>query len=72
MSKMRKSLAVLSSAITPILLAHSAVFAGVTLLPINQPDDGNFQATGPLEWPASSIGAQPAISSGTKLTFTVP
>jgi PEP-CTERM motif len=62
MSKMRKSLAVLSSAIAPILLAGSSASAGVNL---------NLVTTLPTEWPNSTIGAIPVVDSGTS-TATIP
>ncbi len=62
MSKMRKSLAVLSSAIAPILLAGSSASAGVNV---------SLITTVPTEWPNSTIGAIPVVDSGTS-TATVP
>src|SRR5271170_936043 len=66
MSKMRKSLAVLSSAIAPVLLAGSFASAGVTL---NLVDNGTITTS--TAWPNSTIGAVPVVDSGTP-TAAVP
>ena len=62
MSRMRKSIAVLSSAIAPILLAGSHASAGVNV---------NLVTTLPTEWPNSTIGAIPVVDSGTS-TAAIP
>jgi PEP-CTERM motif len=62
MTRMRKSIAVLSSAIAPILLAGSHASAGVNV---------NLISTLPTEWPNSTIGAIPVVDSGTS-TAAIP
>jgi hypothetical protein len=74
MSKMRKSLAVLSSAIAPILYFSAPVMADLNAVTVTQPTDfvaasGNFPAL--TAWPTSpTYGSAPIIDSANNIFGT--